>query len=69
MIYIPKGIAHGFLTLENNTEIFYMHSKPYSKKNSCVISVYNKDINCKIKKKIKVISRRDMFGNYKMKNN
>ena len=27
MIYIPKGIAHGFQTLEKNTEIFYQISE------------------------------------------
>jgi dTDP-4-dehydrorhamnose 3,5-epimerase len=29
MLYIPKGCAHGFLTLENNTEIFYQMSEFY----------------------------------------
>ena len=29
MIYIPDGCAHGFLTLENNTEIIYQVSKIY----------------------------------------
>lgn len=27
--YIPKGCAHGFLTLTENTELFYMMSDPY----------------------------------------
>lgn len=29
MIYIPKGIAHGFLTLENNSELIYLHDEYY----------------------------------------
>lgn len=29
MIYIPEGVAHGFLTLEDQTEISYMMSESY----------------------------------------
>ncbi len=29
MIYIPEGMAHGFQTLEDNTEVFYQMSKEY----------------------------------------
>jgi len=31
MMYVPKGFAHGFLTLEPNSEIIYFVSEPYSK--------------------------------------
>ena len=30
MIYIPAGLAHGFLSLEDGTEFLYKVSKPYS---------------------------------------
>ena len=30
MIYVPKGFAHGFLTLEDDSEVFYMQSSVYS---------------------------------------
>jgi len=30
MIYIPEGCAHGFLTLEDKTEVFYQMSEFYS---------------------------------------
>ncbi len=29
MLYVPKGCAHGYQTLENNTEIFYQMSEPH----------------------------------------
>lgn len=30
MLYVPEGFAHGFLTLEDNTEIFYQMSEFYA---------------------------------------
>ena len=30
MVYIPEGCAHGFLTLEDKTEVFYQMSEFYS---------------------------------------
>ncbi len=30
MVYVPKGCAHGFLTLEDNTEVFYQMSSQYA---------------------------------------
>jgi dTDP-4-dehydrorhamnose 3,5-epimerase len=29
MLYIPQGLAHGFLTLKDNTEVFYQISDRY----------------------------------------
>lgn len=29
MLYIPEGMAHGFLTLEDTTEVYYHISQPY----------------------------------------
>ena len=28
-LYVPKGFAHGFITLSEDTEVFYMISVPY----------------------------------------
>lgn len=30
MVYVPKGCAHGFLTLEDETEVFYQMSQFYN---------------------------------------
>lgn len=30
MLYIPEGVAHGFQTLEDETEVFYQISVPYA---------------------------------------
>jgi len=30
LLYLPKGIAHGFQTLEEDTELLYFHTQSYS---------------------------------------
>ena len=30
MLYVPEDFAHGFQTLEDNTEVFYQISEPYA---------------------------------------
>ena len=30
MMYVPEGFAHGFQTLEENTELLYLHTEFYS---------------------------------------
>jgi len=30
MLYVPEGLAHGFQTLEDNTEVFYQMSQFYA---------------------------------------
>lgn len=30
MMYVPKGFAHGFVTLEDDTEAFYLVDEPYA---------------------------------------
>ena len=34
-LYVPEGFAHGFQTLENNSEVFYQMSEFYSPKHQC----------------------------------
>jgi dTDP-4-dehydrorhamnose 3,5-epimerase len=62
MVLIDRGCAHGFLTLENNTIISYLHDNFYSKKNELTISY--KELNNRILKKFKflILSKKDKSG-------
>jgi len=59
MIYVPEGFAHGFLTLEDNTEVFYQMSEFYAPE--CARGVrWNDPAFCiKWPIDIRVISERD----------
>ncbi len=59
MLYLPKGIAHGFITTKTNTEVSYMHSTKYNKDYSDGFNIFDKKIKFKMKNKIKVISKKD----------
>lgn len=36
-LYIPKGYAHGFMTLEDHTEVYYKVDEVYSKEHELII--------------------------------
>lgn len=35
MLYVPRGCAHGFLTMEKDTEVFYQMSQYYASEHAC----------------------------------
>ena len=35
LLYIPEGFAHGFQTMEDNTEVFYQMSRGYARDHAC----------------------------------
>ena len=65
MIYVPKGFAHGFQTLKNNTEVSYCISKQYSSKHLGGIRWDDKVFQIKWPLKVTNISDRDRkFKNF-----
>jgi dTDP-4-dehydrorhamnose 3,5-epimerase len=59
MMYIPKGFAHGFMTLEPNTELLYFVSNPYSKELERGVRWNDPQFNIKWPEHPSVISERD----------
>jgi len=59
MIYIPKGMAHGFLTLEGNTEIVYQISQYYSLEHSNGIRWNDPKFSIKWPNEISILSEKD----------
>ncbi len=58
-MYIPEGFAHGFQTLENNSELLYFHTEFYSPEYEAGIRYNDPAINIKWPLEITNISKRD----------
>ncbi len=63
MLYIPKGFAHGFQTLEDNTEVFYQISQYYMSEFSKGVKWNGSEFNIKLPLDVSVISQRDLSYN------
>ena len=59
LMYIPEGFAHGFQTLEDNSEIIYLHSEFYNPEYESGIRYDDPKVNIKWPLKITEISIRD----------
>jgi len=59
MIYVPEGFAHGFQTLEDNSELLYVHSKLYTPKHEGALNVLDEVLNINWPLPISSISEKD----------
>lgn len=59
MIYVPEGFAHGFLTLEDNSEVYYLVTEEYNKDAEGGIKWNDPEIGIKWPIEVSEISERD----------
>jgi len=59
MIYVPEGFAHGFLTLEDRTEVFYQMSEYFAPENAQGIRWNDPAFEIPWPAEIRLISERD----------
>lgn len=62
MMYVPKGFAHGFISLESNSEILYLVSNFYTPNSEGTIIWNDTDIGIEWPLKPSVISVKDVKG-------
>lgn len=58
-LFIPKGFAHGFQTLEDNCELFYLHTALYSPASEAALNVADPALDIRWPLPITDISPRD----------
>jgi len=67
MVYVPEGCAHGFLTLEERTEVFYQMSEFHDEGSARGVRFDDPAFQISWPEKVEVISERDRtypnFGN------
>jgi len=59
MIYIPKGFAHGFQTMEDDTQLLYLHSNLYTPNNEDALNIEDPLLNINLPLDIIEISKKD----------
>jgi len=62
MMYVPRGFAHGFITLSDNVEIIYNVTAPYSRSHERTIKWNSNSINIKWPIDPTIISEKDSNG-------
>jgi dTDP-4-dehydrorhamnose 3,5-epimerase len=59
MLYVPEGFAHGFLTLQDDTEVFYQMSEFYDKESARGFRWNDPAFKIEWPSEVKVVSERD----------
>lgn len=59
ILYVPKGFAHGFQALEDNTEVFYQISEFYHPETACSVRWNDHNFNISWPIPITLISEKD----------
>jgi dTDP-4-dehydrorhamnose 3,5-epimerase len=59
MMYIPEGFAHGFQTLEDDSELIYLHTEYYDKESERSINSTDPAVKIKWPLEIKGMSEKD----------
>lgn len=67
MMYVPRGFAHGFLTLENNCEVLYQMSEFYHAENAGGVRWDDPAFGIEWSAPVQLISERDRtFKDFKL---
>ena len=64
ILIVPEKFAHGFQTLERNTEIIYFVTKNYSKKFEKQINPFDPKLKIKWPYKLSQISKKDKLSKH-----
>ena len=59
-VYVPRGCAHGYITLKSDTILSYSVTNYYSKKNERTYSFFDKKLKIRFPVKPKYISKKDL---------
>ena len=59
MMYVPKGCAHGFLTLTDNSEVIYLVDEFYSPENERIVRFDDPKFRIEWPDEVRVISDKD----------